>query len=199
MALALELSRREQQPHQKPRLQHARPPAESDRPRPGPYSAATHRSFSSAPFFHYGGRAGGCEGDEEDEELQMALACSLSEMEAQQRAAATDLISGAGGGIKVGDHRGGGVLKTEILNAAVSEEEERGEEGQCVKGQGKIDSGPGGKVAGGQHRERGPSPGSLATANTEPLHQCNEEEVELTVKNTDSSVRRKKKCGCVAC
>ncbi|KAM9710011.1 dnaJ homolog subfamily B member 2 [Menidia menidia] len=96
MALALELSRREEQPQQspqKPRIQN-RCPAESDRYRPSPYSAA-QRSFSSAPFYHCGvdGVAGGSEDDEEDEDLQMALACSLSEMEAQQRAAATDFIS----------------------------------------------------------------------------------------------------------
>ncbi|XP_070770933.1 dnaJ homolog subfamily B member 2 isoform X2 [Enoplosus armatus] len=94
MALALELSRREGQPRnstQKPQIQN-RSPAEFDRPRPSPYSAATHRSFSSAPCYHYG-VAGGSEDEEEDEDLQMALACSLSEMEAQQRAAATDFIS----------------------------------------------------------------------------------------------------------
>lgn len=94
MALALELSRRDGQPRhspQKPQIQN-RSPVEPDRPRPGPYSAATHRSFSSAPFYHYG-VAGGSEEDEDDEDMQMALACSLSEMEAQQRAAATDFIS----------------------------------------------------------------------------------------------------------
>ncbi|XP_008296367.1 dnaJ homolog subfamily B member 2 [Stegastes partitus] len=94
MALALELSRREGQTHQsphKPRIQN-RSPAEPDRSRPSPHSAATHRSFSSAPFYNYG-VSGGSEEDEDDEDLQMALACSLSEMEAQQRAAATDFIS----------------------------------------------------------------------------------------------------------
>lgn len=95
MALALELSRREGQPHQspqKPQIQN-RSPVDSDRSRPSPYSAATYRSFSSAPFYQYGGVTGGSEDDEEDEDLQMALACSLSEMEAQQRTAATDFIS----------------------------------------------------------------------------------------------------------
>ncbi|XP_040004710.1 dnaJ homolog subfamily B member 2 isoform X2 [Xiphias gladius] len=95
MALALELSRREGQSHhspQKPGIQNTSP-AESDRSRPSPYSAATQRSFSSAPFYNYGGNVGGSEDEEEDEELQMALACSLSEMEAQQRAAASGIIS----------------------------------------------------------------------------------------------------------
>ncbi|KAF7649587.1 hypothetical protein LDENG_00139070 [Lucifuga dentata] len=96
MALALELSRREQQPHatpQNPRLQHTRSPADFHRSRFNPYSAATQRSFSSAPFIHYGGTVGGDVDDEDDEDLQMALACSLSEMEAHQRTAATDFIS----------------------------------------------------------------------------------------------------------
>ncbi|XP_059199586.1 dnaJ homolog subfamily B member 2 isoform X2 [Centropristis striata] len=94
MALALELSRRDGRPRnapQKPQIQN-KAPAEPERPRPSPHSAATHRSFSSAPFYNYG-VAGGSEEDEEDEDLQMALACSLSEMEAQQRAAASDFIS----------------------------------------------------------------------------------------------------------
>ncbi|XP_071381878.1 dnaJ homolog subfamily B member 2 isoform X2 [Centroberyx affinis] len=100
MALALELSRREQQPHQsppKPRLQQTRSPAEPNRSCPNPHSSATQRSFSSAPYFHYRGTGESSEDDEVDEDLQMALACSLSEMEAQQRAAATtatDFISG---------------------------------------------------------------------------------------------------------
>ncbi|XP_037344729.1 dnaJ homolog subfamily B member 2 isoform X2 [Pungitius pungitius] len=91
MALALELSRREGQTRhspQKPQIQSGSP----QRPQPGPNPAPTHRSLSSAPFYNCG-LAGSVEDDEEDEDLQMALACSLSEMEAQQRAAATDFIS----------------------------------------------------------------------------------------------------------
>ncbi|KAM8856575.1 dnaJ homolog subfamily B member 2 isoform 2-T2 [Spinachia spinachia] len=91
MALALELSRRDgqtPQSPQKPQIQSRSP----ERPRPGPHPAPTHRSLSSAPFYNCG-LAGSVEDDEEDEDLQMALACSLSEMEAQQRAAATDFIS----------------------------------------------------------------------------------------------------------
>ncbi|CAL8240881.1 unnamed protein product [Merluccius merluccius] len=100
MALALELSKRDQNsshpPPSRPRLQQDKPAA--DMPRPSPYpTAAAQRSFSSAPYFNYRGVAGEQEEDEDDdEELQMALACSLSEMEAKQRAAATtatDFIS----------------------------------------------------------------------------------------------------------
>lgn len=92
MALALELSRRDGQPHQSPQKPQIQNRSESDRPRAAPYSSAAHRSFSSAPFYQYG-VAGSSEEDEDDEDLQMALACSLSEMEAQQRAAASDFIS----------------------------------------------------------------------------------------------------------
>ncbi|KAG7260494.1 hypothetical protein CRUP_018667, partial [Coryphaenoides rupestris] len=104
MALALELSKREQNSSQPPpsraRLQQDKPPA--DTPRPSPYTttaaAAAQRSFSSAPYFNYHGTAAADqeEAEDDDEELQMALACSLSEMEAKQRAAAgtaTDFIS----------------------------------------------------------------------------------------------------------
>ncbi|XP_026232917.1 dnaJ homolog subfamily B member 2 isoform X2 [Anabas testudineus] len=92
MALALELSRRDGQSHhmpQKPQIQNRLPPES----RPSPYSSTTQRSFSSAPFYNYGGTEGGSEDDEEDEDLQMALACSLSEMEAKQKATAPDYIS----------------------------------------------------------------------------------------------------------
>ncbi|KAF3843018.1 hypothetical protein F7725_001867 [Dissostichus mawsoni] len=98
-----ELSRREdlsRKSPQKPRIQH-RSPAECERPRPSPHSAAPHRSFSSAPFYHYGVAAGSEDEEVEDEDLQMALACSLSELDAQQRAAATDFISGVLSGEEV--------------------------------------------------------------------------------------------------
>lgn len=88
MALALELSRREGRSHPSPKR-----PGIQNRPPASPFSAATHRSFSSAPFYNYGETAGSSDDDEDDEDLQMALACSLSELEAQQRAAATDFIS----------------------------------------------------------------------------------------------------------
>ncbi|XP_076858766.1 dnaJ homolog subfamily B member 2 isoform X3 [Brachyhypopomus gauderio] len=91
MALALELSRREQpsqpqQPH--PHLLPTRP-AHSDLANHDARNT-TRRSFSSDPFFRCPGVS-----EDEDEDLQMALAYSLSEMEAQQRAAAStqDMIS----------------------------------------------------------------------------------------------------------
>lgn len=99
MALALELSKREGQT-QKPQLQpntRPPPPPAANHP-PTPRTTGTNRSFSSAPFFNYADavRVGLDDaGDSDDEDLQMALACSLSELEAQQRANATDFLSGA--------------------------------------------------------------------------------------------------------
>ncbi|XP_070832534.1 dnaJ homolog subfamily B member 2 isoform X1 [Chaetodon trifascialis] len=196
MALALELSRREGRPShspQRPRIQN-RAPAEPDRSRSSPYSAATHRSFSSAPFYNYG-VAAGSEDDEEDEDLQMALACSLSEMEAQQRAAATDFISGAGGGgramrDKAGGRKGG-------LNVAGTEKIVAGEKDE--EWQFKMSSRPGGgwEKEGQGTRQPGFSPESPATSSTTPL--SSEEEVEPGIKNNDVSVKKKKKCGCIVC
>ncbi|XP_032384979.1 dnaJ homolog subfamily B member 2 isoform X1 [Etheostoma spectabile] len=205
MALALELSRREGHPRhstQKPQIQN-RSPAEYDRSRPSPYSAATHRSFSSAPFYNCG-VVGGSEDDEEDEDLQMALACSLSEMEAQQRAAATDFISGAGGGgramiDKTSGHKGGRVVKTTNLNVAVSKKVVTGERDE--EGQFKMGPGPGARWETERNGTREPdfSPESSTTASTTPLSQSTEEEFAPAMKNSDGSVKKKKKCGCTMC
>ncbi|XP_061082488.1 dnaJ homolog subfamily B member 2 isoform X3 [Conger conger] len=90
LALALELSRREQ-PSQATTHQPGRPERHLLE-QPGLSSRGqAQRSFSSAPFYHC--PDGSEEEEEEDEELQMALAYSLSELEAQQRAAAADVIS----------------------------------------------------------------------------------------------------------
>uniref|UniRef100_A0A8C2IAY3 DnaJ heat shock protein family (Hsp40) member B2 n=1 Tax=Cyprinus carpio TaxID=7962 RepID=A0A8C2IAY3_CYPCA len=87
MALALELSRREQS---------SQPPRQSQHPLLHPSNNSSPnpalRSYSAAPFYH----CPDASEDEEDEDLQMALAYSLSEMDAQHRA--EDVISGAGGG-----------------------------------------------------------------------------------------------------
>lgn len=199
MALALELSRREGQPHpspQKPPIQN-RPPGESER------SRSTQRSFSSTPFYHYGGVTGSSE-DDEDEDLQMALACSLSEIEAQQRAAAPDFISGAGGGVRAmfdisGGHRGGGVVTAKNLNAAVSEKVVA--EGKEERGHFKVDSGPGDRwgTEGKGTREPSLSPDSSTTDNTTPLSQCSEGEFEPAAHSSDGSVKKKNKCGCTVC
>ncbi|KAM4731096.1 dnaJ homolog subfamily B member 2 isoform 2-T2 [Anableps anableps] len=87
MALALELSRREgQKSSQKPQIMNGSA-CHSDQQR----SAPAHRLFSAAPCYNH--VATEDSEDEEDEELQMALACSLSEMEAKQKAGATNFIS----------------------------------------------------------------------------------------------------------
>lgn len=196
MALALELSRREEQATPKPRLQNKT--AESDRSRLSPYTSPTHRSFSSAPFYHYG-VAGGSEDDEEDEDLQMALACSLSEMEAQQRAAANDYISGArGGGRAVSDKTGGrldgGIAKAKHLNVQSREEVVAGQKCKEIK-LGSV-AGDGCKSVAKGTVELGSSPESSTTASTTPLSQCSEDKFKPVIKS-DCSMKKKKKCGCV--
>eukprot|EP00066_Takifugu_rubripes_P019872 XP_011609138.1 PREDICTED: dnaJ homolog subfamily B member 2 isoform X2 [Takifugu rubripes] len=90
MALALELSRRGVQPQQLPQKPHihSRP---SDTQYRDPQPSPARRSFSSAPFFNY--RTETSSEDDEDEALQMALACSLSEMEHQERESIINTIS----------------------------------------------------------------------------------------------------------
>ncbi|TKS67344.1 DnaJ -like protein subfamily B member 2 [Collichthys lucidus] len=205
MALALELSRRDGQTRhspQKPQIQN-RSPADSDRPRPSPFPAASHRSFSAAPCYNYG-VATSSEDDEEDEDLQMALACSLSEMEAQQRAAATDFISGAGVGGraisgKSGGHKGGRFVTTINVNVAGTEKISTGEKHE--DGQFKMSSRPGGKweKGGKGTKEPGFSPSTESPSTSSPTSQSSEEELEPAIKNSDSSVKRKKKCGCIVC
>ncbi|XP_031437772.1 dnaJ homolog subfamily B member 2 isoform X2 [Clupea harengus] len=91
MALALELSRREQQGSSSSPSQSSSSTNHHQR-LPQPKASPAQRSFSSGPFYHC---ADGVEDDEDDEDLQMALAYSLSELEAQQRVAssAQDFIS----------------------------------------------------------------------------------------------------------
>lgn len=105
MALALELSRREVQPQQLPQKPHihSRP---SDMQYRDPQPSPARRSFSSAPFFNYGTETSS--EDDEDEALQMALACSLSEMEHQERESIINTIPGAVKRAKAGKDQGDG-------------------------------------------------------------------------------------------
>ncbi|XP_033843506.1 dnaJ homolog subfamily B member 2 isoform X2 [Periophthalmus magnuspinnatus] len=91
MALALELSKREGHP-QNPQIQQ-RPSNFSERSQGSHPSATTNRSFSSGAYFNYSDRVRDGLDDEDDEDLQMAMAYSLSEMDAQQRANVTDFLS----------------------------------------------------------------------------------------------------------
>lgn len=196
MALALELSRRGTQTSGRPQVQN-RLPTETGR-LSSPYSAANHRSFSSEPFFNYGGVETSSDDDKDDEDLQMAMACSLSEMEAQQAAAATDFISGAGGrgrGVndKAGVHKETRVFKT-TLNVSVSGKEKDDE------GQFKISSGPRGRweMEGNETMKQGFSPESPTTSSSTPLSR--EQEPESVVKPNDGSAKKKKrKCRCTVC
>lgn len=193
MALALELSRREGQPHQSPQKLHVqnRSPADS-------HSSATRRSFSSAPFYNYGVETSS--EDDEDEALQMALACSLSEMEAQERAAVTNLISGAVGRAKATKDKANvqkesRVFKTNnvrvIVNGKVVSEEnnEQTEVKIDSKSEGRWDK------EGDTDTEPGLSADSPTTSNSTPL--SNEQEADI--KNNDGNVKKKKKCRCTLC
>ncbi|KAM9851062.1 dnaJ homolog subfamily B member 2 isoform 2-T2 [Aulostomus maculatus] len=88
MALALELSRREGNPS--PQRPHTQKSSPGERTQSSSQSSSTHRSFSSTPFFNLAEFTGD---SDDDEDLQMALACSLSEIEALQKAAGTDFIT----------------------------------------------------------------------------------------------------------
>ncbi|KAJ8004480.1 hypothetical protein DPEC_G00136130 [Dallia pectoralis] len=104
LALALELSKRDLSlpnttssspgPHLDRRAER-KVPVEPHRLGPGPGSQSmAQRSFSSAPYFHHQDLPSEEEMEEDDEDLQMALAYSLSEMEAQQRTSTpADVIS----------------------------------------------------------------------------------------------------------
>uniref|UniRef100_A0A3P8T7P2 DnaJ heat shock protein family (Hsp40) member B2 n=1 Tax=Amphiprion percula TaxID=161767 RepID=A0A3P8T7P2_AMPPE len=148
--------------------------------------------------------SGGSEEDEDDEDLQMALACSLSEMEAQQRAAATDFISGAGGVGKATSSKtrvckGGRVVTEAFLTVNSSEKVFTGQ--NDAQGQFKMGSGPGDKweQEGQGTREPDFSPESSTTASTTPLSQCSDDRFKPAIKNTDGCTKKKKKCGCVVC
>lgn len=173
MALALELSRREEsgQPSrqpQQPRLHHSHN---------NPTNPAL-RSFSAAPFYH---RPNASE-DEEDEDLQMALAYSLSEMEAQQRT--EDMISGAGGGRGTQPRAGGVGNRRDAPQKTKSESQ-------------KTDNSTGSTSPSLDDRETGPVHGS------ENMHQENvvvkEKENVKSMANGTNAVKKRRKCQCVVC
>lgn len=110
MALALELSRREGQPHQSPQKPHIH--SRSSDTQHAEHQPA-HRSFSSAPSFNY--KVETSSEDDEDEALQMALACSLSEMEAQEREALIDTLSGAVKRAKAGKDQDDVLTESHVL------------------------------------------------------------------------------------
>ncbi|KAM6978697.1 dnaJ homolog subfamily B member 2 isoform 1-T1 [Tautogolabrus adspersus] len=178
MALALELSRREGQPGHSPQK-----PKIPNRSSADSHTESTHRSFSSAPFFHYGVETA----SDDDEDLQMALACSLSEMEAEQRAAVTDIITGAVRAGKVMADKGGGhqrrvFVKTTTVNAKGSEHTVSGEVDE--NGQFKMgpESGGGWKTGGEGTRESDSSPESPTTTSSTAESQSTEQESESATK-----------------
>lgn len=208
MALALELSRREGKtnppPPQKPSI-HSRSAAEPDRHQPTTQPGSTHRSFSSAPFFNY---TTASEEDEDDEDLQMALACSLSEMEAKQRAAATDLIAGALGGggakrCKAAVHKKIRVVEITTENVGGNERvvsQETNDEKRY-----RVTIGPGGKIEKEEKKEEvGNASGEPGSSSESPTTSSktqlsSEQEFECVAQNSEGRAKKKKKCGCSVC
>lgn len=143
LALALELSRREAQPHQAP--------AES-------ISSGLPPAATNQPFSKLFNDAAETSSDEDDEDLQTALAMSLSEMDAQQRATVTDFLSGAGLKVKVqsentGGHKSSGDVKSTNLNAVDNGKSITGDK----DGEEQFETGPG-PDGRGRTEEPGSSP-----------------------------------------
>lgn len=202
MALALELSRREAQPHQssqKPQIQNESA-GMSDRYRPSHNSAPAQRSFSAAPAYQYVDLVEN-EDEEEDEDLQLALAYSLSEMEAQQRAGATDSISGAAGRGRADRDKTAGYKKGEFANGNhlnLSNGHKKAAGGQDGGSQAKV--GLGSRDSPNTKRIRPPasSSESLSAASTN-LPSCYSEEKSQPEAKNPQGPSKKKKCGCVVC
>lgn len=191
MALALELSRREGQgqPHQEVHV-HSR---SSDTQQPHPQPSTPRRSFSSAPAFNCGVEL--CSEDDEDEALQLALACSLSEMEAQEREALAKTISGAGKRAKAGKEQGDVRTESRVYTAthatvAVNGEvvlEERDEEREV-----RVNAAPENRRV---EEETGSSRDSPTTSSRSTPSSTQEPEL----KADRGEARKKKRCTCTVC
>ncbi|XP_017547164.1 dnaJ homolog subfamily B member 2 isoform X1 [Pygocentrus nattereri] len=180
MALALELSRREQTSQPQRTHQQQLPPraTHTDLANHTPRNS-TQRSFSSAPFFH----CPDASEDEEDEDLQMALAYSLSEMEAQQRAAASaqDMISGARGG-RDKQAQGGQGGKVGVVTHKLSAERHGTDDSAQ-----SSPSSPEEREA-GRGSDRSVSPGGIVVEDREGKEP---------IANGTAVLKRRRKCRCV--
>lgn len=187
MALALELSRREGQPQQSAQKPHIHSRSSDTQ---HPEHQPTRRSFSSAPSFNY--RVETSSEDDEDEALQMALACSLSEMEAREREALIDTISGAVKRAKAGKDQDDVLKESHVLitqNTTVNGKVVS--EGKDEK-RDRISPGPEirhVKVETGFSQDS-PSTSSSSTPNTEQ---------EPEPKTNNGLTKKRKKCTCVVC
>lgn len=198
MALALELSRREGQPGHLPQQ-----PKIPNRSSADSHTGSTHRSFSSAPFYNYEAETGSLD-DEDDEDLQMALAYSLSEMEAEQRAAVTNIIKGAVHAGKARAEKGGGkhthvVVNTTTVNVDGVEHTFTG--GFDENGQFKMSSGPEGgwKTEEKGTKESDSSTESSTTVSSTPQSPSTEPEPQPATNTGEEGLKKKKKCRCAVC
>lgn len=177
MALALELSKREGLP-QGPQIQNS-----SSSSRETPPSATTNRSFSSAPCFNYSDLIAQGMDEEDAEDLQMALACSLSELEAQQRAADTDFLSGAGGGVKVDTTK---KVKTVVTVNGVQKVVQNDEKKYNMSSPSTSPATSG-------------STSNVSSNLTSPSQDSATENSKEQENPEISNPRKKNKCGCVVC
>lgn len=196
MALALELSRREVPPQQLPQKPHihSRP---SDTQYRDPQPSPARRSFSSAPFFNYGTETSS--EDDEDEALQMALACSLSEMEHQERESIINTISGAVKRAKAGKDQGDGHREshgfktkstTVVVNGKVVSEERSEERNVRITPEPQTRSEM--EETGFSHE----SPTASSSSNSEPNSPTPSSEQKPELKTNNSEAKKKKKCTC---
>ncbi|KPP59353.1 dnaJsubfamily B member 2-like [Scleropages formosus] len=181
MALALELSIREQHKLPSQAQQLPRQPKQPllERPSSSP-RAPPQRPLGSVHPIHLHSD------DTEDEELQVAMACSLSEMEAQQRAAVRDGISGAGSGAKVygGKDRGGKGKVIRDQPKAVHKSRGTAQDGALP-----LQRGLGGSLAGS----------AVTGAQGRVPHGPQGEEGSDQPSRTGSNLKKKRKCNCVMC
>ncbi|XP_015214929.1 dnaJ homolog subfamily B member 2 isoform X1 [Lepisosteus oculatus] len=172
MALALELSRREQQtpPQQslldQSRLRHGTP---------------TQRSFSSDPFFSYRDST-----DEEDEDLQMALAYSLSEMDGKHRAGVHTAGQGGRKEVRRGGEKSGPIRGSQ--RGGATEEPRGGAERTTPSGRRREAESQGGAKAGESRTPRIPR--------QEGSSQGPQEEEKGTAAETND---KKKRLKCLVC
>uniref|UniRef100_A0A8C6T9Z1 J domain-containing protein n=1 Tax=Neogobius melanostomus TaxID=47308 RepID=A0A8C6T9Z1_9GOBI len=207
MALALELSKREVTP-QGPQIKQS-PSDSSQSSQESAPSATTNRSFSSAPYFNYSDLIAQGMDEEDTEDLQMAMAYSLSELEAQQKAADNVFLSGARGGVKM--HTTNRVKKVVTVNGVEKDvKNEKKEYNMSFPPESPATSGSSSNATSNltspshdsstENLKRQEGSSSNTTSNlTSPSHDSATENLKIQENTENSSPRKKNKCGCVVC
>uniref|UniRef100_A0A8C6TEM9 J domain-containing protein n=1 Tax=Neogobius melanostomus TaxID=47308 RepID=A0A8C6TEM9_9GOBI len=172
-------------------------------------SATTNRSFSSAPYFNYSDLIAQGMDEEDTEDLQMAMAYSLSELEAQQKAADNVFLSGARGGVKM--HTTNRVKKVVTVNGVEKDvKNEKKEYNMSFPPESPATSGSSSNATSNltspshdsstENLKRQEGSSSNTTSNlTSPSHDSATENLKIQENTENSSPRKKNKCGCVVC